>query len=149
MNFYQILEVPQQADEEQIKQAYREKAKKYHPDLNPNNPEAEAKFKNIVEAYETLKDVGRRREYDLKLEKTTVHGHMAGRSDTKDRNRAFASHLDFEEFTKDMEKYFGFSFSTGTRPQGKDVEHGRENIGSNKKNPLDMTDMFEAYMRMK
>lgn len=69
MDYYNILGVPKEADEEQIKQAYRRKAKKYHPDLNPDNPEAEAKFKDIVEAYETLGDAKRRKEYDLAQEK--------------------------------------------------------------------------------
>ena len=42
MDYYRILGVPEQADEEQIKQAYRREAKKYHPDLNPDDPAAEA-----------------------------------------------------------------------------------------------------------
>lgn len=49
MDYYKILNILRQADEGQIKQAYRMLAKKYHPDLNPGNPEAEARFKDIVE----------------------------------------------------------------------------------------------------
>ncbi len=45
MDYYNILGVSEQAEEEQIKQAYRRLAKKYHPDLNPNDSEAEEKFK--------------------------------------------------------------------------------------------------------
>lgn len=67
MDYYKILGVAPQADEDQIKQAYRRLAKKYHPDLNPNNPEAEAKFKEIVEAYETLGDLEKRKKYDATL----------------------------------------------------------------------------------
>lgn len=65
MDYYKILGVAPQADEDQIKQAYRRLAKKYHPDLNPNNPEAEAKFKEIVEAYETLGDLEKRKKLSL------------------------------------------------------------------------------------
>lgn len=67
MDYYTILGVPQQADDSQIKQAYRKLAKKYHPDLNPDNPAAEEKFKDIVEAYETLSDYAKRKKYDATL----------------------------------------------------------------------------------
>lgn len=50
MDYYRILGIPKEADEEQIKQAYRREAKKYHPDLNPDDPVAEARFKEIAEA---------------------------------------------------------------------------------------------------
>lgn len=69
IDYYRILGISEQADEEQIKQAYRKLAKKYHPDLNPDNPEAEAKFKNVVEAYETLGNLEKRNKYDLKRKK--------------------------------------------------------------------------------
>ena len=46
MDYYKILGVPKEADEEQIKQAYRRMAKKYHPDLNPENPQADARFRS-------------------------------------------------------------------------------------------------------
>lgn len=59
--------ISHQADESQIKQAYRKLAKRYHPDLNPGNPEAEAKFEDIVEAYETLGDLAKRRKYDANM----------------------------------------------------------------------------------
>ena len=58
MDYYKVLGVSEKAGEEQIKQAYRKLAKKYHPDLNPNNPETEEKFKNVVKAYEILGDAG-------------------------------------------------------------------------------------------
>ncbi len=67
MNFYEILGVARDADEATIKSAFRELAKKHHPDLNPGNSEAEAKMKEINEAYSTLSDSEKRREYDSKL----------------------------------------------------------------------------------
>lgn len=63
-DYYQILGVAPDADAEAIKKAYRELARKYHPDLNPNNPEAEEKFKRVSEAYAVLSDDQRRAEYD-------------------------------------------------------------------------------------
>ncbi len=47
MDYYRILGVPEQADDEQIKQAYRREAKKYHPDLNPDDPAAEARLRRL------------------------------------------------------------------------------------------------------
>lgn len=63
-DYYQILGVPKNADAKKIKQAYYEKAKKYHPDSNKNDPEAAAKFQEISEAYEILSDQNKRTTYD-------------------------------------------------------------------------------------
>jgi len=63
-DYYEILGVPRDADEKTIKRAYRKLAMKYHPDRNPNDPQAEEKFKEITEAYEVLSDPEKRRRYD-------------------------------------------------------------------------------------
>lgn len=66
MNFYKILEVNPLATQEEIKAAYRTKAFQYHPDRNPNDCEAENKFKQINAAYEVLGDPNKRSQYDQK-----------------------------------------------------------------------------------
>ncbi len=63
-DYYEILGVARTAKEEEIKKSYRKLARKYHPDLNPNNKQAEEKFKEIQEAYEVLGDAEKRKKYD-------------------------------------------------------------------------------------
>lgn len=147
MDYYKILGVTKEADEEQIKQAYRRMAKKYHPDLNPDDPEAEARFKDIVEAYETLGDAEKRKAYDAKQDKAAGQRRTTGQSSA--RNSAFTPQMDFGAFTKDMEKYFGFSFTGGAASQGQGSAQNGQKVGGAKKNPLDVTEMFETFMKMK
>ncbi len=64
-DYYKILGVPRNASQEEITKAFRRLARKYHPDMNPNDPEAEKKFKEINEAYEVLKDPEKRKRYDM------------------------------------------------------------------------------------
>lgn len=63
-DYYKILGVDRNASDEEIKKTYRKLALKYHPDKNPDNPEAEARFKEINEAYEVLGDTKKRAKYD-------------------------------------------------------------------------------------
>jgi molecular chaperone DnaJ len=63
-DYYQVLGVDKKASPEEIKRAYRRMAIKYHPDKNPGNKEAEAKFKECAEAYEVLSDPDKRKQYD-------------------------------------------------------------------------------------
>jgi len=63
-DYYRILGVEKVASEKDVKQAYRRLARKYHPDVNPNNKAAQEKFKEINEAYGVLSDLDKRRKYD-------------------------------------------------------------------------------------
>ena len=63
-DYYEVLGIGKQADEKEIKKAYRKLAKKYHPDMNPDDKAAEQKFKEVTEAYNVLSDPEKKKLYD-------------------------------------------------------------------------------------
>lgn len=112
-NYYDILGVPRDASNEDIKKSYRRLARQYHPDLNPGNKAAEEKFKDIGEAYEVLSDVTKRAQYDQFGQfwnQTGFQGRAAARSPFQgwDNSRTgsgaapdevdFSQYSDFQDF---------------------------------------------------
>ncbi|MGN0306125.1 MAG: J domain-containing protein [Lachnospiraceae bacterium] len=134
MDYYQILGIDEQATEEQIKQAYRKLAKQYHPDLHPGDAKAEARFKDIVEAYEILGNSKKRKAYDEKRKKASEVRAK------KTRTQTTAPEMGIQNFTKHMESYFGFAFSGAAESKKTNKENKQQG------NPLDMTKMFEGFM---
>jgi molecular chaperone DnaJ len=87
-DYYEVLGVARDADEDTLKKAYRKLAMKHHPDRNPDDKSAEEKFKEAKEAYEVLTDEQKRAVYDR-------HGH-AGLDATGGTPEAFAAHIKSE-----------------------------------------------------
>ena len=77
-DYYEVLGVDKSVSEDDLRKAYRKAAKKYHPDLNPGNAEAEAMFKEINEANETLSDENKRKQYDFQREHPGMGGGFGG-----------------------------------------------------------------------
>ena len=77
-DYYEVLGIDRNADDATIKKAYRKLAMKYHPDRNPDNKEAEEKFKELGEAYEVLSDADKRAAYDRMGHEAFKNGGMGG-----------------------------------------------------------------------
>lgn len=124
-DYYKILGVPKTATEKEIKSAYRKLARKYHPDVNPGNKEAEAKFKEINEAHAVLTDAEKRNKYDTlgpDWEKRFQQA-GAGRSPYTYTYQGApgGTTADFSDF---FESLFGQRGSTGTAGGGFDFDLG-------------------------
>ena len=118
-NYYDILGVDKSAGADEIKRAYKKLAIQYHPDRNPGDKEAEAKFKEAAEAYEVLHDEQKRQVYDQYGEEGLKGGGMGGGfTDLNDIFSAFG----------DIFGGFGFSsgFGGGRRSQSRRVYRGRD-----------------------
>ena len=94
-DYYAALGVPKDADAAEIKKAYRKLARELHPDKNPGNAEAEARFKEVSEAYDVLSDTKRRGEYDEARRLFGAGGAAAGRLPGRLPRRAAAQTFDF------------------------------------------------------
>ncbi|XP_069012931.1 dnaJ homolog subfamily B member 9-like [Embiotoca jacksoni] len=103
-DYYDILGVPRDAPERQIKKAFHKLALKYHPDRN-KGPDAEAKFREIAEAYETLSDDKRRREYDqFGHDSTSGQGHRPGGGGGYNFKQHYQS-FNFDDIFKDFDHF--------------------------------------------
>ncbi|MCF0129512.1 MAG: molecular chaperone DnaJ [Pseudobutyrivibrio sp.] len=104
-DYYEVLGVARTANDDEIKKAYRQLAKKYHPDMHPGDAECEAKFKEASEAYAILSDADKRRQYDQ-------FGHAAFENGGPGAGGFDFSGMDFSDIFGDL---FGDFFGGGSR----------------------------------
>lgn len=158
MNYYEILGVDRKATAKELKHAYRQLARKWHPDLNRDNlAEAEKKMTEINVAYSVLSDDVARMDYDKKLDAEAAKSSRQqksseGTAPKTSRKKtttsgADASHIDFGNINSTFESFFGFD------PKSKEVTN-EDKLNTfartrKKKNPLDTTDFFERFMGLK
>lgn len=119
MDYYAILGIDETADAREVKRAYRRLAMRLHPDQNPGDPEAEARFREIAEAYQVLADPERRRLYDLRLrmdERPSRSGAASGADDA-------AGSESFGEFLGGL---FGSAWRKARARRGRDLSYSLE-----------------------
>ncbi len=122
-DYYEVLGVQKNATDEEIKQAYRKLALKYHPDRNRGNPEAENKFKEATEAYEILRDPKKRASYDKFGHEGVAGFDGFGRGAYSDFSDIFGD-FDLGDI---FEGFFGSGFGGGSRSKrprrGSDIQY--------------------------
>ena len=144
VDYYKILGLDKSADPTQIKNAYRKLARKYHPDLNPNDRDAKENFQQINEANEVLSDPEKRKKYDQygkdwqhagEFEKAKQYQEQAYNSQGSGYSRA-RSGTDFSEFFESM---FG---GAGAGSSGRQIKYRGEDF--NAELHLDLIDAYKT-----
>ncbi|MFC1983776.1 DnaJ C-terminal domain-containing protein [Chloroflexota bacterium] len=140
-DYYNILGVNREANEREIKQAYRRLARKYHPDVNPGDKSAEERFKQINEAYEVLSDKEKREKYDQFGDQWQYADQFAqaGRQQTPFWNFSQADGAQRFHFEEGLDSLFGDLFSSGTGSR-----RARPRRGQNIDYPVEVT-LEETY----
>lgn len=157
-DYYNILGVKKDASEKEIKSAYRKLARKFHPDVNPNNPDAEKRFKDINEAYAVLSDAEKRKKYDTlgpDWERRVQSGYGGGpyTYTTHPGGSTGGSTADFSDFFESL--FGGRGGATANQTGGFDFDLGSifgrggktrstAQRGSDVEQPIDVT-LEEAY----
>ena len=132
MNYYEELGVKNDVTMDEIKRAYRQLAKKYHPDKNPGNEQAAKRFVRIAAAYEILADEEKRKEYDASL-------NIGTKSQSSKDQAKYASSVNIDPMNmNEFENFFGFT------TDGDKVVRTDKNEKS-KKNPMDTSQLFEKF----
>lgn len=141
-DWYKVLQISRQASDKEIKAAYRKLAKKYHPDAHPGDKKCEAYFKEITEAYTILSDAKKRKKFDEELDglKHTTDYQTKAKRQNKTQTEETGT-VDFQNISRNFERFFGFD------PKTKEVVN-EEKLNPNLRtgNPLDTTNIFEAFM---
>jgi curved DNA-binding protein len=151
IDYYKILGLDKGASTAEIKKAYRKQARKYHPDLNPNDKEAEVKFKQVNEANEVLSNAEHRKKYD-KYGENWKHGDAYAQAEQQQRqqqgSRQYAGNAQgFEgfgdgEYSDFFESMFGGGFSNG----GSNVKYRGQDF--NAQLQLNLKDVYTAEKRV-
>lgn len=116
-DYYSILGVTKSADQDEIKKTYRKLARQYHPDMNPGDKSAEARFKEVTEAYEVLSDPDKRKKYDQFGQYWKQAGGYApgGATNVDFGGFDFSQYGSFDDFINELLGKFGGAAPGGSR----------------------------------
>ena len=138
-DYYETLGVPRNAEPDAIKKAYRRLAMEYHPDRNQGSPEAEARFKELSEAYEVLKDPDRRAAYDRFGKEGARKGASSGPF-----HGGFDLHDAIEIFMRDFGGVGGFEEIFGGRRSGSRARTPRAGETLRVRLPVSLAEVLEG-----
>ncbi len=151
IDYYRVLGIDKSASEADVKKAYRKMARKYHPDINPNNKEAEKKFKEINEANEVLSKPDNRKKYDKygkdwkhaeQFEQAERQQQSQGRGRSQGQNPFQGGGFEGGDFSEFFGSMFGGGKSAGNSRQSK--FRGQD---FNAELELDLRDVYETHKR--
>lgn len=145
IDYYKILGLPKNASEKDIKKAYRKLARKYHPDLNPNDKEAEKKFKEVNEANEVLSNPENRKKYD-EYGKDWKHAEEYEKARQQDHYQR-STHDPFGGYSEeDFSDFFSSMFGgSSSRQQGRQVKFRGQDF--NAELHLDLREVYTTQKR--
>ncbi|WP_433829160.1 DnaJ C-terminal domain-containing protein [Flavobacterium anhuiense] len=154
IDYYKVLDVAKSANDADIKKAYRKLARKYHPDLNPNDKEAEKKFKEINEANEVLSNPENRKKYD-KYGKDWKHAdefEKAGYDPNQQQSRQSGSQYSGGDFSgfggdfsgSDFSDFFNSMYGGGGRSRSQSKYRGQD---FNAELELDLAEAYTTHKR--
>ncbi len=145
IDYYKILGIEKKSTQEDIKKTYRKLARKYHPDLNPNDKESEKKFKEINEANEVLSNTENRKKYD-KYGKDWKHADEFDKAQQQ-RQQSHGSYQDQSSSNFSESEYSDFfeSMFSGGRNRGGNVKFKGQDF--NAELQLDLKDVYETHKR--
>ena len=142
IDYYKILGIPKTANEAEIKNAFRKLAKKHHPDLNPNNKEAETKFKEMNEAYEVISDPEKRKKYD-KYGKDWKHAdefEKAGQQQYRSQENSGS-----QQYSGDFSDFFGSMFGGDAGNRNRQTKFRGQDISAELH--LALTDVYKTQQQ--
>lgn len=139
-DYYKILNLSVNANNDEIKKAFRSLAKKYHPDRNKDDKEALRKFQEVNEAYEVLSNEESRKKYTQEMDKETNKETNSTNNKSSNNNKKYQDKSEsIENLNKYFESFFGFDAKSN-------------NINKDKlkkeKNPIDTSKMFDSFFNI-
>jgi curved DNA-binding protein len=143
IDYYEVLGIQKTSTQDDVKKAYRKLARKYHPDLNPNDKEAEKKFKEINEANEVLGNTENRRKYD-KYGKDWIHAEAYEKAQKQQYHRPHQGQSD-DDFSESVYSDFFESMYGGGSARNSHVKFKGQDL--NAALHLDLKEVYQTHKR--